>query len=117
MLYVGSYEAFWLLVFFTLLGATEMDSALLLAIGVISHLIRLLPIVILGCISVVWLGVSFGEIFTFKKYVAATQPVTNQNQVRNTNRKEVGKSEKFLVPYCPSPIAVNFIFLLNSSGS
>jgi uncharacterized protein (TIRG00374 family) len=78
--YVGSYEAFWLLVFFTLLGATEMESALLLAIGVISHLVGLLPVVILGCVSVVWLGASFEEIFTFKKYVAATKPATKQNQ-------------------------------------
>jgi len=48
-----------------------MDSALLLAIGVISHLVGLLPVVILGCVSVIWLGASFEEIFTFKKYVAA----------------------------------------------
>jgi hypothetical protein len=90
---------------------------LLLAIGVISHIVGLLPIVILGCISIVWLGISFEEIFTFKKYVAATQPVTNQPSEETQTRKEVGKSEKFLVSYCPSPIAVNFIFLLNSSGS
>jgi uncharacterized membrane protein YbhN (UPF0104 family) len=75
--YVGSYEAFWVLIF-TLLGVTQAD--LLLAMGVISHLIGLLPTIILGCVSVVWLGVSFEEIFTFKKYVAATKPVTNQNQ-------------------------------------
>ena len=75
--YVGSYEAFWVLIF-TFLGVTEMD--LLLAMGVISHLVGLLPVVILGCVSVVWLGASFEEIFTFKKYVAATKPVTNQNQ-------------------------------------
>jgi uncharacterized protein (TIRG00374 family) len=75
--YVGSYEAFWVLIF-TLLGVTQAD--LLLAMGVISHLIGLLPTIILGCVSVVWLGVSFEEIFTFKKYVASTKPVTNQNQ-------------------------------------
>jgi hypothetical protein len=57
-----------------------MESALLLAIGVISHLVGLLPIVILGCVSVVWLGVSFEEIFTFKKYAAATKPLTKQSQ-------------------------------------
>jgi len=61
---------------FTFLGVTEM--ALLLAMGVISHVIGLLPIVIIGCVSVVWLGASFEEIFTFKKYVAATKPLANQ---------------------------------------
>jgi uncharacterized protein (TIRG00374 family) len=66
--YVGSYEAFWV-VLFTLLGVTQAD--LLLAIGVISHLVGLLPTVIVGSISVVWLGASFEEIFTFKKYSAA----------------------------------------------
>jgi len=75
--YVGSYEAFWALIF-TFLGVTQAD--LLLAMGVISHLAGVLPIIILGCVSVVWLGVSFEEIFTFKKYVAFTKPVTNQNQ-------------------------------------
>ena len=74
--YVGSYEAFWVLIF-SLLGVTQAD--LLLAMGVISHLIGVLPIVIVGCISVVWLGVSFEEIFTFKKYVAPTKPLSNQN--------------------------------------
>jgi cadmium resistance protein CadD (predicted permease) len=74
---VGSYEAFWVLIF-TLLGVTQAD--LLLAIGVISHLIGLVPIIIVGCVSVVWLGASLEEIFTFKKYVAATKPLANQNQ-------------------------------------
>jgi uncharacterized protein (TIRG00374 family) len=75
--YVGSYEAFWLLIFFAL-GVTQRD--LLLAMGVISHLVGVLPIVIIGCVSVVWLGASFEEIFTFKKYVAAAKPLSNQNQ-------------------------------------
>ncbi len=75
--YVGSYETFWVLIF-TFLGVTQAD--LLLAMGVISHLIGVLPIIVIGCISVVWLGASFEEIFTFKKYVASTKPVTNQNQ-------------------------------------
>ena len=74
--YVGSYEVFWALIF-TFLGVTEN---LLLATAVISHLIGLLPTIIIGCVSVVWLGASFEEIFTFKKYVAATKPLTNQNQ-------------------------------------
>src|SRR3972149_3363506 len=51
--YVGSYEVFWVLIF-TLLGVTQTD--LLLAVGVISHLIGLLPTIIIGCVSVVWLG-------------------------------------------------------------
>lgn len=72
--YVGSYEAFWVLIF-TLLGVTQVD--LLLAMGVISHLVGMLPIVIVGCVSVVWLGASFEEGFTFKKYVAATKPLTS----------------------------------------
>src|SRR3989304_3903225 len=73
--YVGSYEAFWALIFFSL-GVTEQE--LLLAMGVISHLIGVLPVVIVGCVSVVWLGGSFEESFTFKKYVAATQPLANK---------------------------------------
>jgi len=78
--YVGSYEVFWVLVF-TFLGVTEN---LLLATAVISHLVGLLPVVILGCVSVVWLGASFEEIFTFKKYVAAAKPLANQNQLKST---------------------------------
>ena len=74
--YVGSYEIFWVLVF-TFLGVTEN---LLLATAVISHLIGLLPIVIIGCLSVVWLGVSFKEIFTFKKQAAATKLLTNEKK-------------------------------------
>ena len=64
--YVGSYEFFWAIIFLTLSGAEETT---LVAMGVTSHLLGLLPIVILGCISIVWLGVSFEEIFSLKKYV------------------------------------------------
>ena len=71
--YVGSYEAFWALIFLAL-GVPEN---LLLATAVISHLVGLLPVVILGCVSVVWLGVSFEEIFSLKKYVSATKPLAN----------------------------------------
>lgn len=63
--YVGSYEAFWVLIF-TMLGVTEMD--VLLSIGLISHILGALPVVAVGCISVIWLGVSFEEIFSLKKY-------------------------------------------------
>jgi uncharacterized protein (TIRG00374 family) len=75
--YVGSYEIFWALIFLAL-SATEETT--LVAMGVTSHLVGLLPIGILGCISVVWLGVSFEEIFSLKKYAGATKPLTNQNQ-------------------------------------
>jgi uncharacterized protein (TIRG00374 family) len=74
--YVGSYEAFWAVIFLAL-GVPEN---LLLATAVISHLVGLLPILILGCISVIWLGVSFEEIFSLKKYAGATKPLTSQNQ-------------------------------------
>jgi glycosyltransferase 2 family protein len=70
--YVGSYEAFWMIIFFSL-GVTQAD--LLLAMGVVSHLISVLPTIIVGCVSVVWLGASFEDIFTFKKYVAAVKPL------------------------------------------
>jgi uncharacterized protein (TIRG00374 family) len=81
--YVGSFEAFWVLIF-TLLGVTQTD--LLLAMGVLSHLVGLLPTIIVGCVSVVWLGASFEEIFRLKKYVATHETVA-QNQQRNTNSK------------------------------
>jgi uncharacterized protein (TIRG00374 family) len=71
--YVGTYEAFWAVIFLSL-GVPEN---LLLATALISHLVGLLPIIILGCISVVWLGVSFEEVFTLKKYVGATKPLAN----------------------------------------
>jgi uncharacterized protein (TIRG00374 family) len=75
--YVGSYEIFWALIFLAL-SVTEEKT--LVAMGVTSHVVGLLPIMILGCISVVWLGVSFEEIFSLKKYTDATKPLTNQNQ-------------------------------------
>ena len=75
--YVGSYEIFWVLIFTFLVNMNESS---LLATAVISHLVGLLPIIILGCISVVWLGVSFEEIFTLKKYAVATKPLVNQNR-------------------------------------
>jgi len=74
--YVGSYEAFWFSIFW-LLGVPEN---LLLATAVMSHLIGLLPTIVVGCVSVVWLGVSFEDIFTFKKYGVATKPLINQSQ-------------------------------------
>jgi uncharacterized protein (TIRG00374 family) len=74
--YVGSYEIFWAIIFLAL-GVPEN---LLIATAVISHLVGLLPIIIVGCIGIVWLGASFEEIFTFKRYGAATNPLAKQNQ-------------------------------------
>ena len=75
--YVGSYEAFWMVIFLAL-GVPEN---LLLATAVISHLVGMLPIIILGCVSVVWLGVSFEEIFTFKNALSPrTTPQTKTSQ-------------------------------------
>jgi len=71
--YVGSYEAFWALIFLAL-GVQEN---LLLATAVISHLVGLLPIIILGCISIIWLGVSFGDIFSLKRYTDNAKVFTN----------------------------------------
>jgi uncharacterized protein (TIRG00374 family) len=67
--YVGTYETYWGLIFFAL-GVPEN---LLLATALISHLIGVLPVVIIGSISVVWLGVSFEEIFSLKKYAGTTK--------------------------------------------
>jgi uncharacterized protein (TIRG00374 family) len=72
--YVGTYETYWGLIFFAL-GVPEN---LLLATALISHLIGVLPVVIIGSISVVWLGVSFEEIFSLKKYANTTKPLPNQ---------------------------------------
>ena len=74
--YVGSYETFWWAIFFSL-GVPEN---LLTATALISHLVGLLPIIILGSISVVWLGVSFEEIFSIRKYVGDAKPLANQNE-------------------------------------
>ena len=79
--YVGSYEAFWVVIF-TLLGVTQAN--MLLAMGVISHLIGVIPIVLIGSISVVWLGVSFGEIFTFKKNSTTKLSTDEKLGTRNT---------------------------------
>ena len=78
--YVGSYEAFWWAIFFSL-GIPEN---LLTATALVSHLVGLLPIIILGAISVVWLGVSFEEIFSLKKILGNTQSSANQNPVKRT---------------------------------
>jgi uncharacterized protein (TIRG00374 family) len=74
--YLGSYEAFWALIFLSL-GVPEN---LLLATAITSHLVGLLPIVILGCTSVIWLGVSFEEIFTFKNIVTPKSPTSKSTR-------------------------------------
>jgi uncharacterized protein (TIRG00374 family) len=73
--YVGTYETYWGIIFFAL-GVPEN---LLLATALISHLVGLLPIIIIGAISVVWLGMSFEEIFSLKKFTGDTKPLTNPN--------------------------------------
>ena len=71
---------------FTLLGVTQTD--LLLAMGVVSHLIGVVPIVIIGSVSVVWLGISFEEIFSFKKYNMSQSPLPTQAGKRIDVKKE-----------------------------
>lgn len=65
--YVGSYEAFWVLIF-TMLGVSEID--VVLSIGLVSHIIGALPVIVAGCISVIWFGVSLKEVFSFKNVTA-----------------------------------------------
>ena len=77
---VGTYEAAWFTIFFAL-GVPEN---LLLATALISHLVGLIPIIIIGAISVVWVGISFEEIFSLKKYTSDTKPLTNQNPLKST---------------------------------
>jgi len=62
--YVGTYEIFWSVIFVGL-GLTQLDT--LLAMGVVAHLITLLVIFVLGCVGVVWLGLSFSEIFRLRQ--------------------------------------------------
>jgi uncharacterized protein (TIRG00374 family) len=74
--YVGSYETFWALIFFAL---GVLENPLLVATAVISHLVGLMPVIILGSISIVWLGVSFEEIFSLKKYAGDTKTDSKLN--------------------------------------
>jgi len=61
--YMGTYEAYWVLIFLGL-GLTQVN--LLLAMGVTLHIIDLIIIIGLGGLGVVWLGLSFGEIFRMR---------------------------------------------------
>ena len=58
--YVGTYEAYWTLIF-TALGVFQVD--VLLAMGLISHLLGIAMMIALGCIGIMWLGLSFSEAF------------------------------------------------------
>jgi uncharacterized protein (TIRG00374 family) len=58
--YVGTYEAYWLLIFLGL-GLTGTDQ--LLAMGIARHLINLSFFLILGSLGISWLGLSYGKIF------------------------------------------------------
>ncbi|RLI96778.1 MAG: hypothetical protein DRP00_04865 [Candidatus Aenigmatarchaeota archaeon] len=62
--YVGTYEAYWTLIFMTL-GIVQTD--LLLAMGLISHLLGVVMMIALGCIGIMWLGLSFSEAFKVKR--------------------------------------------------
>jgi uncharacterized protein (TIRG00374 family) len=56
--YVGTFEAFWLLIFLGL-GLESPDK--LFAMGAIHHLLGLAAIIAMGCSGTMWLGMSFGE--------------------------------------------------------
>ena len=62
--YMGTYEAYWTLTFLGL-GLTQID--LLLAMGLVSHLIGLMTTIILGCAGIMWLGLSFEEVFKIRR--------------------------------------------------
>ncbi|MFH1328822.1 MAG: lysylphosphatidylglycerol synthase transmembrane domain-containing protein [Candidatus Bathyarchaeota archaeon] len=62
--YVGSYEAYWTIIFLAL-GITQID--LLLAMGLVSHLIGVITMIVLGCIGTVWLGLSFEQVFRLRR--------------------------------------------------
>jgi uncharacterized protein (TIRG00374 family) len=56
--YLGTFEAFWLLIFVGL-GLESPDK--LLAMGAVHHLLGLAAIIAMGCSGAMWLGMSFGE--------------------------------------------------------
>ncbi len=58
--YVGTYEAYWMLIFLGL-GLTRMD--FVLTMGLVSHLLGVVTMLVMGCLGVMWLGLSFEEIF------------------------------------------------------
>jgi len=62
--YLGSYEAFWTLIF-SALKVAQTD--LLLAMGVVSHLASTTATLVLGSIGTAWLGLSLQRILRLKK--------------------------------------------------
>jgi glycosyltransferase 2 family protein len=56
--YVGTFEAFWLLIFVSL-GLESPDK--LFAMGAVHHLLSLAAIIGMGCSGAVWFGMSFGQ--------------------------------------------------------
>lgn len=61
--YVGSYEAFWSVVFIGLgLSLTEV-----LPTGLATHLLRLVFITLAGCLSMVWLGLIKQSLWRFRR--------------------------------------------------
>jgi len=62
--YIGTYETYWILIFLGL-GLTDIDW--LLAMGLARHLIGLVTALVLGCIGMMWLGLSFEEVFKIRR--------------------------------------------------
>ncbi|MBS7644284.1 flippase-like domain-containing protein [Candidatus Bathyarchaeota archaeon] len=61
--FVGSYEAFWLIVFVGL----GLSQDLIFPISFIGHIIHLVVITALGCAGTIWMGVSFRELFKIRR--------------------------------------------------
>lgn len=61
---MGTYEAYWTLTFLGL-GLTQID--MLLAMGLVNHLIAFTATITLGCVGVIWLGLSFEDIFKIRR--------------------------------------------------
>ncbi len=57
--YLGTFEAFWLLIFLGL-GLESPDR--LFAMGAVHHLLGLAAIITMGCSGAMWLGISFGQV-------------------------------------------------------
>jgi uncharacterized protein (TIRG00374 family) len=68
--FVGTYEAYWSIIFIGLTGLSNLD-AILIAIGVMSHLVNNLLIIILGFIGTMTLGFSMSNVIKmgYKKNV------------------------------------------------
>ena len=62
--YVGTHETCWTLIFLSL-GLGQAD--LLFVMGLAGHLVGLTAMIVVGCLGVVWLGLSFEDVFRLKK--------------------------------------------------